>query len=683
MERQQFIDKTYAGWLGKNIGIRVGSPVEWWDFKDIMHTYGYIDKYVIDYKIFAADDDANGPLFFAKTLLDSADNHDENAFAKSWLNYVPYGHGFIWWGGNGISTEHTAYDHIFEMGHKEFKKDPNSMAPLLAQQIGGQIFSDSWGFIFPDDCAKAAEYARRAAKISHEGEAVIGGMFVGACVSAAYTSKNIFEVMERALEVIPSDSEYYKCAKDMIRFYNEDETKNWKTGLDYVFEKYNFEIWGGGHIIPNAALVILSLAYGNGNFTDTMAISTTVGWDTDCNAGNVGSIVGVLVGYQGIEEKWIDPVNDRLLFSSVVGSENVSTISEGVDLFVKLNAMNGGYELPEYLKEEGINFHFQYEGSRYGVRTECSDNPKEFAVKNEVINGTRMMKAIYRTIEEGKTASLFFDTYMTPEDLHDTRYDPGFSPRVYNGQTFEITLYNGADFNTVIAPVVEFTDGTIEQGEQVVVKPTSTVELTHTIKEGYSKVVKAFGFKIIATEQLNRNFVAVAKVKVAGTPSYEIAKFKVKNFGHSEHLHTDHLEIDQFTYSNGEWDVKENGITVTKGQIFTYSTEESANKIDLKFTDTKEVKMLFNAKGAYYADYLTVKEGKIVLETTLGGYKVLFEGDVNPSTIESISIDQTNDKLNITINDEKFSIDYAHKVKGMFGLEVLNSPITLTRVGVN
>ena len=55
------------------------------------------------------------------------------------------------------------------------------------------------------------------------------------------------------------------------------------------------------HIIPNAGVCALALYYGRGDFARTIELASMCGWDTDCNAGNVGTILGVAVGPQGID----------------------------------------------------------------------------------------------------------------------------------------------------------------------------------------------------------------------------------------------------------------------------------------------------------------------------------------------------------------------------------------------
>ena len=70
--KREVLEKIYAGFLGMNAGIRLGAPVEpaFWDSENIRKYYGELHGYVKDYKHFAADDDANGPVFFLRALDD-------------------------------------------------------------------------------------------------------------------------------------------------------------------------------------------------------------------------------------------------------------------------------------------------------------------------------------------------------------------------------------------------------------------------------------------------------------------------------------------------------------------------------------------------------------------------------------------------------------------------------------
>ena len=72
----------------------------------------------------------------------------------------------------------------------------------LAEQIGGQIFIDTWGFLFPDDCEKAAQYARIAASVSHDGEGLEGAAFIAAAISKAFGTEDVDAILDAALSQI-------------------------------------------------------------------------------------------------------------------------------------------------------------------------------------------------------------------------------------------------------------------------------------------------------------------------------------------------------------------------------------------------------------------------------------------------------------------------------------------------
>ncbi len=50
------------------------------------------------------------------------------------------------------------------------------------------------------------------------------------------------------------------------------------------------------HTLFNNAAIVVGLLYGDGDFIQTVRISTLCGADTDCNAGNAGAIIGAYLG---------------------------------------------------------------------------------------------------------------------------------------------------------------------------------------------------------------------------------------------------------------------------------------------------------------------------------------------------------------------------------------------------
>jgi len=67
------------------------------------------------------------------------------------------------------------------------------------------------------------------------------------------------------------------------------------------------------HTLFNNAAIVLGLIYGDGDFIQTVRLSTECGADTDCNAGNAGSILGAYLG-----EKLIPSYAKRFIRGEII-----------------------------------------------------------------------------------------------------------------------------------------------------------------------------------------------------------------------------------------------------------------------------------------------------------------------------------------------------------------------------
>lgn len=450
--KREYVEKIYAGWLAKIIGIRLGAPVEGWSREQIQNIYGEPDGYVVDYRDFAADDDSNGPLFFLRALEDSKKGKDMTAqdVGEALLNYAPFEHGFFWWGGYGISTEHTAYLNLSNGIPAPRSGSIEQNGATIAEQIGGQIFIDTWGLVCPGNPDQAAAFAREAASVTHGGNGVYGGMFVAACISEAFVEQDIIKMIEKGLSYIPENCEYTRAVRAVMEFY-QAHPKDWRKCFDYVEENFGYRHYSGVcHIIPNICVMILALLYGEGDFDDTLNIANRCGWDTDCNVGNIATIMGVRGGLQDIcYSKWRKPVNDLLICSSVVGSLNIMDIPYGALYIAALAAKLAGEELPGLFGELAENrmdsCHFEFPGSTHAIRVRRDHlhqseiyGKEEYHIENteeSAASGERSLKVTMNLLTPGEDVLVYKKTYYRPADFHDSRYDPSFSPVVYPGQT--------------------------------------------------------------------------------------------------------------------------------------------------------------------------------------------------------------------------------------------------------
>ena len=65
-----YIERVYAGVLGKTIGVRHGSNDEGWSYEKIRETFGEVTDYLFTFRNFAADDDTNGTFLLPLALRD-------------------------------------------------------------------------------------------------------------------------------------------------------------------------------------------------------------------------------------------------------------------------------------------------------------------------------------------------------------------------------------------------------------------------------------------------------------------------------------------------------------------------------------------------------------------------------------------------------------------------------------
>ncbi len=114
---QDYIERVYAGVLGKLIGVYLGRPFEGWTYQRIMAELGEINYYVherLGQPLIVTDDDITGTFTFLRALPDYDNARDLTAeqIGQTWLNYLIEKRTILWWGGVGSSTEHTAYQRL-------------------------------------------------------------------------------------------------------------------------------------------------------------------------------------------------------------------------------------------------------------------------------------------------------------------------------------------------------------------------------------------------------------------------------------------------------------------------------------------------------------------------------------------------------------------------------------------
>ncbi len=440
-------ERVYAGVLGKIIGVYLGRPFEGWEHERIVSELGDILYYVNDrrdlpftsHTLVVTDDDISGTFTFLRALPDHGNSADLTAaqIGQTWLNYIVERRTILGWGGLGNSTEHTAYLRL-----KQGIRAPESgsialNSKVVAEQIGSQIFIDGWAMVVPGDPELAADLARRAASVSHDGEAIYGAQVVAAMEAQAFVEKDLDKLIDTAVGLIPKDSVIFGMIDD-IRGWHAGE-KDWRKTRERIVENYGYDKYGGGcHMVPNHALIIHALLHGEDDFQRSLMIVNTCGWDTDCNSGNVGCILGIKNGLPAIDAgpDWRGPVADRMYLPTADGGRAITdAVTETYHLVNVGRALAGGEPLAPKV---GARFHFELPGSVQGFQPDDDLDSRGVATVENVEGhseaGSRSLALRYKHLAPGRVARVSTPTFVPPEAMYMPDYHLLASPTLYPGQ---------------------------------------------------------------------------------------------------------------------------------------------------------------------------------------------------------------------------------------------------------
>ena len=337
----ELYQKIHGGWLGRCAGCLLGKPVEGLSKEKIEKWLRAADAYPLDgyfpplpklgedapewlrqrsarlavlsghINRMARDDDTDYTILGLHILEKYGPGFTTENVGESWLSLLPYWQVY--------TAERVAYRNLVN------GLEPPETATYLnpyREWIGAQIRADMWGYVTPGMPDRGAGLAYRDACLTHVKNGIYGEMFVSAMISAAFSTDDVEEVIDAGLAVIPGRSRLAEAVRDTVAWCRE--SSDWKDTWNKIDEKYGD--YHAVHTINNAAIVLMGLLHGNGDYGKGIAISVMGGLDTDCNGATTGSILGVMLGAEALPERWVAPLNN-LVESFVIGYNN-SQISD-------------------------------------------------------------------------------------------------------------------------------------------------------------------------------------------------------------------------------------------------------------------------------------------------------------------------------------------------------------------
>lgn len=528
-----YTDRVYAGVLGKLIGVYLGRPFEGWTYERIMRELGPITYYVHEQlgdPLVVTDDDVAGTFTFPRALDDYGISADLSAedIGKAWLNYIVEERSILWWGGSGNSTEHTAWLNLAKGIPAPASGSIKTNGATVAEQIGAQIFIDGWALVSPGNPAQAAKLARAAGSVSHDGESVHAAVLWAAMEAEAFVSRDVDHLIDTGLSFIPGDCLIARLIADIRSWVAGNE--DWEQTRQRIADGYGYDRYPGNcHVVPNHALMIMALLHAPDDFQRGQMIVNTSGWDTDCNAGNLGCLHGIMLGLDGIDAgpDWRGPLADRMLISSADGGNSITDAAAVASWLAGLGRKLAG-EAPVADPKDGAQFHFSLPGSVQGFR----GSSKGMTPAALHISGTGAALALdIVALAPGGEAAAMTPVFSPPETPRMRTYDLMASPRVNPGQRLRAVLRGDASLKGPVEARLRLRHydaedklNDLDQSEGSAIMPGRDTPLEWTIPDLGGQPIAEVGVVLTAHGRRADGRVLVDRLGWDGTPELHLRR---------------------------------------------------------------------------------------------------------------------------------------------------------------
>jgi ADP-ribosylglycohydrolase len=128
-------------------------------------------------------------------------------------------------------------------------------------------------------------------------------------IAAAFAVDDLDELVRIGLSEIPKDCRLAEAIRLGRRWVKTDG--DWRKTLERVDR--HFAGMHPVHTINNAVLTLAGLYYGEGDFTRTIGITVSMGYDNDCTGATAGSICGAVLGAKRLPARWVKPLGDEVV----------------------------------------------------------------------------------------------------------------------------------------------------------------------------------------------------------------------------------------------------------------------------------------------------------------------------------------------------------------------------------
>ncbi len=281
-------EKIENGWYGQIAAGSWGTDLEGYTGEALERHYGEkLNGYIT-----TPPDTHNDDIVYELVFLDACCRHGPALTPQhvglNWVRTIPLG-----W-----SAEQCALDNL-----RRGITPPGSAscANPFSEWIGAQMRGMVCGFVAPGDPRRAARLAWIDGSVSHQANGLYGEIYAAVAPSLAFRFPDPRRILGECTAYIPGGTWFHTLFARALAACRQHPTHQgaWSE------LRPSLRVFNWIHTFPNMVATVLALWYGEGDFTQSLRVLAHCGLDIDCNAGLVGSVLGVI---SRPPESWCAPV---------------------------------------------------------------------------------------------------------------------------------------------------------------------------------------------------------------------------------------------------------------------------------------------------------------------------------------------------------------------------------------
>lgn len=286
-------DRVHGGWMGEIIGSALGTAVEGFKSSQIWEVFGEITDYVKPPE--TLNDDITFELALLTAFEEKGYELTSDDIADKWVGLIPFAY----------TAEEVALRHLRSGIYPPLS---GYLANPYREMIGAAMRAAICGAIAPGKPKLAAELAWKDGRVSHHNNGILSEVFNAVLISMCYVETDMKETLVKAIQAIPTDSEFYSVLDFSYKACQSSE--DYQAAWTICEEKYKEYNWV--HTYPNLAAEVVAIYFAGNDFEKAMTILMMAGQDNDCTGGPIGHAYGAMFGTKILDKRFTDPLKDQL-----------------------------------------------------------------------------------------------------------------------------------------------------------------------------------------------------------------------------------------------------------------------------------------------------------------------------------------------------------------------------------